>query len=47
MRGGHHEIARACVLYRERRKKERARQNVQEAPRRRCCMCWMAASESP
>jgi ribonucleoside-diphosphate reductase alpha chain len=32
MRGGHHEIARAYVLYRERRTQERARQNVQEAP---------------
>jgi ribonucleoside-diphosphate reductase alpha chain len=33
MRGGHHEIARAYVLYRERRTQERARQAVQEAPR--------------
>jgi ribonucleoside-diphosphate reductase alpha chain len=33
MRGGHHEIARAYVLYRERRTQERARQNVQEAPK--------------
>src|SRR6185369_11845734 len=32
MRGGHHEIARAYVLYRERRSQERAKQNVQEAP---------------
>ncbi len=32
MRGGHHEIARAYVLYRERRTQERAKQNVQEAP---------------
>jgi len=32
MRGGHHEIARAYVLYRERRSQERARQSVQEAP---------------
>jgi ribonucleoside-diphosphate reductase alpha chain len=32
MRGGHHEIARAYVLYRERRAQERARQGVQEAP---------------
>ncbi len=32
MRGGHHEIARAYVLYRERRSQERARQGVQEAP---------------
>jgi ribonucleoside-diphosphate reductase alpha chain len=32
MRGGHHEIARAYVLYRERRSQERARQNVQQAP---------------
>ena len=32
MRGGHHEIARAYVLYRERRTQERARQSVQEAP---------------
>ncbi len=33
MRGGHHEIARAYVLYRERRTQERARQSVQEAPK--------------
>src|SRR6476620_5689952 len=33
MRGGHHEIARAYVLYRERRTQERAKQNVQEAPK--------------
>ncbi len=33
MRGGHHEIARAYVLYRERRTQERARQAVQEAPK--------------
>jgi ribonucleoside-diphosphate reductase alpha chain len=32
MRGGHHEIARAYVLYRERRTQERARQVTQEAP---------------
>ena len=32
MRGGHHEIARAYVLYRERRTQERARQSVQAAP---------------
>ncbi|WP_213952976.1 ribonucleoside-diphosphate reductase subunit alpha [Variovorax sp. dw_954] len=32
MRGGHHEIARAYVLYRERRTQERASQNVQAAP---------------
>ncbi|RZI76792.1 MAG: ribonucleoside-diphosphate reductase subunit alpha [Variovorax sp.] len=32
MRGGHHEIARAYVLYRERRTQERARQGAQEAP---------------
>ena len=32
MRGGHHEIARAYVLYRERRAQERAKQAVQEAP---------------
>jgi ribonucleoside-diphosphate reductase alpha chain len=32
MRGGHHEIARAYVLYRERRAQERAKQQVQEAP---------------
>ena len=32
MRGGHHEIARAYVLYRERRAQERARQAVQQAP---------------
>lgn len=32
MRGGHHEIARAYVLYRERRTQERARQIEQQAP---------------
>ncbi len=32
MRGGHHEIARAYVLYRERRAQERARQSEQDAP---------------
>ncbi|MBX3654738.1 MAG: ribonucleoside-diphosphate reductase subunit alpha [Ramlibacter sp.] len=33
MRGGHHDIARAYVLYRDRRAQERARQTVQEAPK--------------
>ncbi|MBA3773496.1 MAG: ribonucleoside-diphosphate reductase subunit alpha [Ramlibacter sp.] len=33
MRGGHHDIARAYVLYRDRRAQERAKQNVQEAPK--------------
>ncbi|MHB1123088.1 MAG: ribonucleoside-diphosphate reductase subunit alpha [Ramlibacter sp.] len=32
MRGGHHEIARAYVLYRERRAQERARQATPEMP---------------
>ncbi|MFN7856507.1 MAG: ribonucleoside-diphosphate reductase subunit alpha, partial [Acidovorax sp.] len=32
MRGGHHEIARAYVLYRERRTQERARLSQQQAP---------------
>ena len=32
MRGGHHEVARAYVLYRERRTQERARQSEQQAP---------------
>ncbi|MDN8616753.1 ribonucleoside-diphosphate reductase subunit alpha [Variovorax ginsengisoli] len=32
MRGGHHEIARAYVLYRERRSQERSKQGEQEAP---------------
>ncbi|MEO7128031.1 MAG: ribonucleoside-diphosphate reductase subunit alpha [Rhodoferax sp.] len=32
MRGGHHEIARAYVLYRERRTQERARQATQASP---------------
>ncbi|SCK41963.1 ribonucleoside-diphosphate reductase alpha chain [Variovorax sp. HW608] len=32
MRGGHHEIARAYVLYRERRAQERTKQGEQEAP---------------
>jgi ribonucleoside-diphosphate reductase alpha chain len=41
MRGGHHEMARAYVLYRERRTQERARQ-ADQAKRpagRRCCTC--------
>jgi ribonucleoside-diphosphate reductase alpha chain len=33
MRGGHHDIARAYVLYRDRRAQERAKQVVQEAPK--------------
>ncbi|CAD5374173.1 Ribonucleoside-diphosphate reductase subunit alpha [Rubrivivax sp. A210] len=33
MRGGHHEVARAYVLYRERRSQERARQGAQARPR--------------
>jgi len=33
MRGGHHEIARAYVLYREKRTQERAKKVVQETPR--------------
>ncbi len=33
MRGGHHEIARAYVLYREKRSQERARAKEQDAPR--------------
>ena len=33
MRGGHHEIARAYVLYREKRTQERARQVEQDAPK--------------
>ena len=32
MRGGHHEIARAYVLYRERRTQERARQTEEQTP---------------
>src|SRR5437899_1245125 len=32
MRGGHHEIARAYVLYRERRTQERVKQQVQAEP---------------
>ncbi|AEG94566.1 ribonucleoside-diphosphate reductase subunit alpha [Ramlibacter tataouinensis] len=32
MRGGHHEVARAYVLYRERRAQERAKQQQPEAP---------------
>ncbi len=32
MRGGHHEVARAYVLYRERRAQERARQAQDQAP---------------
>jgi ribonucleoside-diphosphate reductase alpha chain len=34
MRGGHHEVARAYVLYRERRSQERARQQVAVVPAR-------------
>lgn len=34
MRGGHHEVARAYVLYRERRAQERARQNEQHTSTR-------------
>src|SRR5882724_11123646 len=33
MRGGHHEVARAYVLYRERRSQERAKQVAEAAPR--------------
>ena len=33
MRGGHHEIARAYVLYREKRTQERAKKVTQEAPK--------------
>jgi ribonucleoside-diphosphate reductase alpha chain len=33
MRGGHHEVARAYVLYRERRAQERARASRWPAPR--------------
>jgi ribonucleoside-diphosphate reductase alpha chain len=33
MRGGHHEVARAYVLYRERRAQERAKQTTEAAPR--------------
>ncbi|MGV3494735.1 MAG: ribonucleoside-diphosphate reductase subunit alpha, partial [Ramlibacter sp.] len=32
MRGGHHEVARAYVLYRERRAQERAKQSQEQAP---------------
>ncbi|CAN5699920.1 ribonucleoside-diphosphate reductase subunit alpha [soil metagenome] len=32
MRGGHHDIARAYVLYRDRRAQERAKHDAQEAP---------------
>ena len=32
MRGGHHEIARAYVLYRERRALERAKESLKQAP---------------
>ena len=39
MRGGHHEIARAYVLYRERRTQERARQAQTEAARARPPSC--------
>ena len=42
MRGGHHEVARAYVLYRERRTQERARQVQQAQPQEplwRCGSC--------
>ena len=40
MRGGHHEVARAYVLYRERRTQERARQGAAAGgPRAPSCMC--------
>jgi ribonucleoside-diphosphate reductase alpha chain len=37
MRSGHHEVARAYVLYRERRTQERARQGSGHRPRRPSC----------
>jgi ribonucleoside-diphosphate reductase alpha chain len=46
MRGGHHEIARAYVLYRERRTQERARQVTQEPQPPRHCMWSTVASAS-
>jgi ribonucleoside-diphosphate reductase alpha chain len=45
MRGGHHEVARAYVLYRERRTQERARQQAgQRAPAPELCTSPTAAS---
>ena len=45
MRGGHHEVARAYVLYRERRAQERARQAAQAAAAAPpSCTCSTAAS---
>ena len=45
MRGGHHEVARAYVLYRERRAQERARQGAGAGRRAsRSCMSSTAAS---
>ena len=39
MRGGHHEVARAYVLYRERRAQERAKQARSAAAERRRRRC--------
>ena len=47
MRGGHHEVARAYVLYRERRAQERANQVQQQAPAAPRCMFWKMASVLP
>ena len=44
MRGGHHEVARAYVLYRERRAQERARQGKPAAPQRRPNCSWSIAA---
>jgi ribonucleoside-diphosphate reductase alpha chain len=44
MRGGHHDIARAYVLYRERRAQERAKQASPKRRRRRSSTCSTAAS---
>jgi ribonucleoside-diphosphate reductase alpha chain len=37
MRSGHHEVARAYVLYRERRTQERAHQAEAQKPAKPCC----------
>ena len=48
MRGGHHEIARAYVLYRERRTQERAKQTTPgRSPQPPCCMSSTAAQRVP
>jgi hypothetical protein len=44
MRGGHHEVARAYVLYRERRTQERAARRCRPGRARPSCTCSTTAS---